>query len=236
MSLPFSAAQFFDVFRRYNEGVWPWQWVLTALAAAAAVQAWRGSSATSRWACGALAALWLWTGSVYHLAYFSSLSPAGLVFGGLFILQAALLAWYGVARGSLRLAGGRGGAALLGGALVLYALVGYPLTGYALGHRYPDAPTFGAPCPTTIFTFGLLLWAAAPVPRAVLVVPALWAMLGASVVRFGMWEDLVMLGGALLAVPLLLRRGGARRAASGGAPIGPVGRGVAGAGHVRGAH
>ena len=235
MPIPFSAAQFFDVFRRYNEGVWPWQWVLTAVAAAAAAQAWRGSPARSRRACGALAALWLWTGAVYHLAYFSTLSPAGLLFGALFILEAGLLAWYGVARRRLRLAGGQGGgAALLGGALVLYALVGYPLTGYALGHRYPAAPSFGAPCPTTIFTFGLLLWAAAPVPRAVLAGPALWAMLGASVVRFGMWEDLVMLGGALVALPLLLRRGGGRRAAAGGDPIerGVVGE-IAGAGRVQ---
>ncbi|WP_414541485.1 DUF6064 family protein [Nostoc sp. CCY0012] len=28
----------------------------------------------------------------------------------------------------------------------------YPLIGYALGRIFPTSPTFGVPCPTTIFT------------------------------------------------------------------------------------
>jgi hypothetical protein len=44
-------------------------------------------------------------------------------------------------------------------------MVVYPLLGIRFGHSYPRAPLFGvAPCPTTIFTFGLLLWATRSVP------------------------------------------------------------------------
>jgi hypothetical protein len=35
-----------------------------------------------------------------------------------------------------------------------------------------------APCPTTIFTFGLLLWANKPVPVYILVIPLIWSIIG----------------------------------------------------------
>jgi hypothetical protein len=37
-----------------------------------------------------------------------------------------------------------------------------------------------APCPTTIFTFGILLWATKPVPGYLLVIPFLWSIVGMS--------------------------------------------------------
>ena len=47
-----------------------------------------------------------------------------------------------------------------------------------LGHAYPAMPTFGAPCPTTLFTIGMLCFLVPPYPRAPLVAPILWAVVG----------------------------------------------------------
>src|SRR6478735_636787 len=44
----------------------------------------------------------------------------------------------------------------------------------------PAVPTFGLPCPTTIFTIGVLLFAKAPVPRSAFIVPVLWALVGST--------------------------------------------------------
>ncbi|MGZ7031873.1 MAG: DUF6064 family protein, partial [Thermoanaerobaculia bacterium] len=77
-------------------------------------------------------------------------------------------------------------------ALVLftYAMIGYPAIAYFAGQRYPAVPTFGVPCPTTIFTFGLFCLLASSVPRSVLVVPAVWALVGTyAAVRLGVPED-----------------------------------------------
>ena len=41
-------------------------------------------------------------------------------------------------------------------------------------------PTFGLPCPTTIFTIGLLCFAVPPTPRSPLIVPLLWCLVGAQ--------------------------------------------------------
>ncbi len=81
------------------------------------------------------------------------------------------------------------------------------MIGALVGHGYPHSPLFGvAPCPTTIFTFGLFLWAKPGLPRYLLVVPFLWALLGTNVALppFDIREDFGLLVSALVATALLL--------------------------------
>ena len=47
-------------------------------------------------------------------------------------------------------------------------------------YRYPAFPTFGLPCPTTLFTVGLLAFLVKPYPRSVLVVPVFWCFMGSQ--------------------------------------------------------
>lgn len=57
----------------------------------------------------------------------------------------------------------------------------YPLIGLIVTHPYPETPSFGvAPCPTTIFTLGLLLLVRHPRPWLLAAVPLLWSVLGGS--------------------------------------------------------
>jgi uncharacterized protein DUF6064 len=77
--------------------------------------------------------------------------------------------------------------------IVIYALLLYPVVGAAAGHLYPATPTFGSPCPLTIFTFGLFLMTARPLVPLALAVPLLWSAIGSAVIfRFGMIEDVGM--------------------------------------------
>ena len=160
-----------------------------------------------------LALFWLWMGAVYHLAFFRTINPAAVAFGVAFILQGALFLWYGVRRQRLRFSvtGDAWGAA--GVALVAYALIAYPLLGIAWGHVYPSAPTFGLPCPTTIFTLGVLLWAVRPVPWVVLAIPLGWAAVGTSAAtQLGVREDFGLAVSALVAAGLTAQDRLARRA------------------------
>lgn len=83
----------------------------------------------------------------------------------------------------------------------------YPLIGLSLGRVYPASPTFGLPCPTTIFTFGILLWIDRRVPVHLAMVPLLWAVIGTSAVfSFDIVEDAALaVAGAVTAI-LLFRR------------------------------
>lgn len=204
--MPFTAEQFFEVFRRYNVAVWPMQWVLYAAALSAVWIAFR-MPRKSRLLGGLLAALWLWMAVAYHWVFFSAINPAATVFGVLFAAEAVLLLVWTRRERDLVIRARATVEGVVGGMFVLYALVAYPLLALALGHRYPAAPTFGLPCPTTIFTFGVLLWVEKPVPRRLLVVPAAWSLLGFSAVRpFGVIEDTGLLVAGIVAVVLLLRR------------------------------
>jgi hypothetical protein len=190
MTLPFTIEQFAGVFRAYNESIWPAQWILNALALVSLAAALTGRRRASRVASLVVAVLWVWTGLVYHARFFHVINPAAILFAAAFVLQGLMIGWFGVVKEAVRFAARRNAATAVGSLLITYALVVYPLIGRAIGHRYPAAPTFGVPCPTTIFTLGLFLTAAQALPRMLLVIPVAWAVVGLSaVLQLGMWED-----------------------------------------------
>jgi hypothetical protein len=81
----------------------------------------------------------------------------------------------------------------------------YPILGQLLGHLYPRCPTFGVPCPTTIFTFGMLLWTIGKVPKYVLIIPLLWSIIGFSAaINLGIKEDIGLLIAGLVATFMIL--------------------------------
>src|SRR6185503_9791418 len=84
-------------------------------------------------------------------------------------------------------------------ALIIYSLVAYPAIGYYSGHGYPYSPTFGLPCPTTIFTFGILVLSKLRVPFYILIIPFTWAIIGLSAaLKLGIYEDTGLILSALL--------------------------------------
>ena len=91
MDLPFSRAEFIEVFKAYNEAVFPLPIVFTVLAAVALF----GSFRVTRWsaltAMAILSLFWLWVGFGYHIAFFSKINAAANIFGILFILQGLFL-------------------------------------------------------------------------------------------------------------------------------------------------
>lgn len=205
MNLPFTPAQFFGVFAQYNEGVWPMQFVLNAVALILFGLVLRSSPAASRAISLLLSLLWAWMAIAYHFVFFARINPAAWMFGLLFLAGSAAFAWFGVAKPHLQFRWVGGLRSALSVTLVVFALVAYPLIGYLIGHRYPSAPTFGVPCPTTIFTLGLLLLAVRPVPRWAFVVPVLWAAIGSSAAfLLGVTQDLALLVAGALGIIALL--------------------------------
>lgn len=203
----FTSEQFFNVFAQYNTAVWPLQILFYLLALAALALTFSRSLVSDRLAAAVLVFFWAWMGLVYHLAFFSRINPAAYVFGGLFLLQAALLFSAGVLRHNLSFQPTWNLYSLVGGFFLLYGLLIYPLLGYFLGHVYPHSPTFGLPCPTTIFTFGLLLWTDHKLPKALLVIPLLWSFIGFSAAfQWGVLEDIMLLVAGLTATALLVYR------------------------------
>ena len=192
--MPFDSAQFLEVFARYNAAVFPAQVVLLIAALVAIRLAARGDRTSSKISAAILSLLWLWMGVVYHWLFFSQINGAAVVFGGFFVLQSFFFIYAGVIGNEISFHRPSGTTSMIGTSLLIYALIVYPLIGMAVGHSYPYSPTFGLPCPTTIFTFGLLLRSTRKVPLYVLAIPLVWSLLGVSAAySFGIWEDLGLL-------------------------------------------
>jgi hypothetical protein len=212
MTLPFTPEQFFDLFKSYNEAVWPAPVALTAVAAVAVFSALSRRAWARRAAFIALAVLWLWTGLVYQLAFFARINPAARIFAGIWLVGALLF----LRRGSLRAVGAPapdGMARIMATLFVVYALAAYPLLLRASGHVFPAAPTFGTPCPVTILTLGVLLVEDAAWP--LFVAPLLWCAIGGSAAfLFGLWADAGLLAAGIVTVMLLWRRRQRRHAAA----------------------
>ena len=222
MRPPFSAEQFFGVFVRYNEAVWPLQILLVTAAIVLVIVA-LAAPRRSRVVVAGLAALWAYSALAYHVAFFAALTPAAWLFAALFLVEAAVLAWHGLHTRRLHLAVPPDSTArIVGSALILYALVGYPTLAQVAGQQYPAVPTFGVPCPTTIFTLGVLMWCLRPVPWSVLVVPVAWSAIATvAAIAFDVVEDFALPVAAALAVAVLARpsRRGSQGAHGGRRPL-----------------
>ena len=217
MDLPFDRQQFFDVFAAYNVAVWPAQIVLTALAIAIAAGVAMRPERAGRWVSLGLAALWTWMALAYHLAFFRAVNPAAPAFAALCLGTAAAFAILGAWRAGLTFRPARDARAIAGWAMVGYALVGYPFVGALSGHAFPGAPTFGLPCPTTLFTVGLLSLAAPGLHRALVVGPLAWSLIGGTAAfALEVPQDYGLFVAAAFGIGLLLP--GARGARRGGVP------------------
>ena len=205
--MPFTAAEFLQIFREYNTSVWPMQIVLTAAGVGCVMLLIRGGAHASRVISAILALLWSWMAVGYHFAYFARVNPAAILFGSIFLVEAVLLFWYGTRAERLRFGVTRDAYGLVGIAMIAFALVGYPLLGFALGRRYPESPTFGLPWPTTIFTLGLLLLARPPLLKRALIIPSLWSVVGAfAATSLGVEEDFSLLAAGVVTIVLVLWR------------------------------
>jgi Family of unknown function (DUF6064) len=206
--LPFTHAEFVEVFRLYNQAIWPAQIVAYILGTSALGALLRPGTAADRFVLGVLAAMWAWTGILYHGVFFSSINAAGFAFAFGFVLEGALFMRLAI-RGRLPAFGLAASATgWIGVVLVAYAMLIYPLVGVMTGQGYPAVPVFGvAPCPVVIFTFGVLLLSRDRVPAWLLVLPGLWSLIGGSAAfLLAVPQDWPLLASGAIAIPLIVRR------------------------------
>jgi hypothetical protein len=219
IGLPFTANQFLAVMADYNVAAWPVPPILWLGAVANVVLLALRGPAASRVVSAFLAMLWLWMAMAYHLAFFARVNAAAPIFAALFGAAAVLFAWHGVIRRRLVFRMDTSTATLAGLGLVVLALVGYPLLALSAGHAYPAAPTFGLPCPTTLYTVGILAMLRRPYPRTPLLMPLAWSLFATSAAwQLGMAEDYTLLLAFATACWLFARAGIAPRPSTEGTP------------------
>ena len=205
MSLPFTLEQFKLVFHRYNLAIWPAQMLALLIGVLVLLPILRGKQKLWPSQLG-LALMWLTVGFAYHYTYFRQINSLAAGFAGACIVQGLLLL---VARNAAKpqetLSTWK---RVAGWAMVIYSMVVYPLIGLALGHAFPDNPTFGVtPCPTTMFTLGVLTICAGRLPRYLVVIPVIWSLIGTSAaLNLGFWEDIALIPAAVVTAIIVTPR------------------------------
>ena len=170
------AQQFFSMWAQSNRALWPIDVVWYAAAIAAIILAIRRVPASSRLIAAFLGVYYVWLAIVFFGIYYTPLNDHSPAYAAMFALGGALFFVAGVIRRDLEFQPKWDVLGVTGGIFIVYALA-YPLMDALTGHEFPAAPVFGvAPCPSAIFTAGLLLWTRRAMPMYVLVVPLVWLM------------------------------------------------------------
>ena len=178
VQLPFTEEQFFDLFVVYNRVFWPALVALWIVSVVASMLLFSARRPPDRWISAVLTAHWLWSALAYHVAFFTVLNPAAWVFAALFLIQGAVFLWSGVIKGRLSFARGRDAWAPVAWLLITYSLL-YPGINAVEHLSISRIPAFGVPCPTMIFTAGMLMLAA-PQSLGMSTVPVMWSAIGGS--------------------------------------------------------
>lgn len=204
--MPFDRADFFAVFVQYNTALWPTQVFAYAAVFLCLFLLLRRSRMSDPGILVVLAAMWAVNGIGYHGLFFSAINPAAFLFAVFFVAEAVLFAVFAGRGTEIDFARRRDGRTIAGLLLIIFAVLVYPLWGMAAGHRCPAMPMIGiAPCPTTIFTIGILLTGRWAVVRWLLVIPLAWSAIGGSAaIMLGVPQDFGLFAAGIIAAVFAL--------------------------------
>lgn len=207
--LPFTVDQFLAVFAHYHAATWPFVYVVHLAAILILFHLLRSTAARkdASLVLSFLGVIWIWMGIAYHWLHFAAVNPAAKLFGAGFVLQGLWLLFESRRPHRIELSATPTPVKIVTGALVIYALAVYPLLGNLAGHTYPAAPMFGLPCPSTIFTFGMLLLLhdneGRPL-RRLYVLPALWSIIGTyAAINLSIVQDIALPVAAVLTLAMM---------------------------------
>jgi hypothetical protein len=206
---PFNVSQFFAVFADYNAAIWPLQIVAYAMGILAVIALWSREPSAKPMILVVLALLWAVNGIGYHALFFAKINPIAEVFAALFVLQALLFVACALRQNDFYFELRHDFRSAIGLSFIVYALLIYELIGYWAGHGLMAGPLFGvSPCPTTIFTIGLLLLARGRSVIWLAIIPLLWSLIGLSAAsQFDVQEDLALpIAGAMLVIVMATER------------------------------
>lgn len=206
--MPFTVDDFFQVFAQYNQAIWPLQLIAYAFATIVVATLFVPSAWQARFITLILAAMWALNGVAYQWIFFSAVNPAARFFAAIFVAEAIALTASSFVSSDLRFRIGKDGTSLLGLLLIAFATIAYPVWGWSAGHVYPALPAFGvAPCPTAIFTIGILILGTWSTVRWLLVVPIVWSAVGGSAAIFlQVSQDFGLIVAGLIALAVATRR------------------------------
>lgn len=207
MKIPFTTEQFFEIIEKYNVTLFPSQLVIILLGILSVILLHSQKSYKNKFIGGFLGILWIWIGIAYHLAFFTEINKVAYAFGGLFILQGLFFLFETYSRKKLEFEIDGNVMDYIAYFFLIFGILIYPILIYFLENSVETIITLGLPCPSTILTFGFLMLTTRKLSKYLLIIPALWTIVGTSAAfNFGVYPDYLMPISALVAIIYLFVR------------------------------
>lgn len=207
MKIPFTTEQFFEIIEEYNLVVFPLQLIIILLGILSVILLHSKKKSKNKLISGFLGILWIWIGIAYHLTFFTGINKAAYAFGGLFVLQGLLFIIESFSRKKLEFEFNGKFMDYIAYFFMIFGIIIYPILIYYLDKSIETTITLGLPCPSTIFTFGFLMLSRPNFSKYLLIIPAIWTIVGTSAaLNFGVYPDYFMPISALTATIYLIVR------------------------------
>ncbi|MGM0934686.1 MAG: DUF6064 family protein [Bacteroidota bacterium] len=207
MKIPFTTEQFFEIIEKYNLAVFPVQLIILLLGILSVIILHSNINSKNKLIGGFLGVLWIWIGIAYHFAFFTEINKAAYVFGGFFVLQGLIFLIETFSRKKLEFEFNGKIMDYIAYFFIIFGIVIYPVLIYFLESSLERIITLGLPCPSTILTFGFLMLTKPKLSKYIVVIPALWTIVGTSAAfNFGVYPDYFMALSALIAIVYLITR------------------------------
>jgi hypothetical protein len=132
------------------------------------------------------------------------INKAAFIFGLIFIVQSILFLYEFILRNKIEFNFINRFQAISGYFLIIFGAIIYPATGLIAGKDFDTTISLGLPCPTVIYTFGILILAGKSLPKYLLIIPAIWSLIGFfAAINFGIYQDVVLPLSAFTAIYIL---------------------------------
>jgi len=207
LKIPFTTEQFFEIIEKYNHALFPAQLIVILLGILSLILLHSKKGSKNKLIGGFLGILWIWIGIAYHFAFFTEINKAAYVFGGFFVLQGLFFLIETFSRSKLEFEFNGKTIDYIAYFFIIFGLAIYPILLFYLENSLETTITLGLPCPSTILTFGFLMLSSSKLSRYLLIIPALWAIVGISAaIEFKVYPDYLMPVSALIAIIYLTLR------------------------------
>ncbi len=207
MKIPFTTEQFFEIIEKYNLSVFPAQLIVILLGILSVILLHSKKESKNKLIGSFLGILWIWIGIAYHFIFFTEINNAAYIFGGLFVLQGIFFLIETFSRKKLEFEFSGKLMDYVAYFFLIFGIVIYPILLFFLENALETTITLGLPCPSTIFTFGFLMLTSTKLSKYLLIIPALWTIIGAgAAINFGVYPDYLMPISALIAIIYLIVR------------------------------
>lgn len=177
----FSSHTYYRLIELYNLAIWPLQSIAILLSFTLLYLSIKRPNHHGKIISVILVLCWLWVAWVFHWQRFSTIHWVASYFAIAYVIQSALLLWFGVIKNQFQIHPTDSAQRIVGLVLLCFALLIQPFIMLLAGHSWKQAELFGiTPDSTIIVTIALLLLTDLRSTGWLLVIPLLWCFVSGA--------------------------------------------------------